>query len=411
MKAIQLISSIPRYALTKMVGRLYQPAFWGPLSMLQLREVPEPALPGPEWVKIHTHYGGICGSDLHTIQLQNSPALSVFTSFPFTLGHESVGTVIEVGPQAGDLRPGDRVVAEGLLPCATRGIAEPCAPCRRGEFSRCRHLAEGTLAPGMSIGACRDTGGSWSPCFVAHRSQVFRVPPNVSDESAVLVDAFASALHGVMLRFPADHETVLILGAGIIGLCAIAALRAAGSRARILVSARYPFQAEMAQKLGASEVIRTEAGGLEGALARITGGRLYKPLLGRDVLVGGADVTYECIGSARSLNDSLSLTASGGAVVLVGLASTPQGVDWTPIWLKELNVQGSFWCGTETFQGRRVRTFQLALDWLAEGRIDLAPLLTHRFRLEKYAQAFHVATHKGRYHTIKAAFAFQPFQG
>jgi threonine dehydrogenase-like Zn-dependent dehydrogenase len=406
MQAIQLLQSIPRYALTKALGRLYRPIFWSRLAMLQYRAVPEPVLPGPAWVKIRTRYGGICGSDLHTIALENSPALSVFTSFPFTLGHEGVGTIVEAGPQAGDFRPGERVVVEGLLPCAARDIAEPCAACLQGEFSRCHNFAEGLLAPGMSIGACRDTGGSWGPYFVAHHSQLFRVPAQVSDESAVLVDAFASALHGVLLHLPAGHETALILGAGVIGLCTIAALRAAGSRARILVSARYPFQAEMARQLGASEIIHPEAGGLERSLARATGGKLYRPLLGREVLVGGADVIYECIGSARSLNDSLRLTRPGGAVVLVGLASTPSGVDWTPIWLKELAVQGSVWCGTETFQGRRMRTFQLALDWLAEGRIDLAPLLTHRFRLEDYAQAFLALTRKGHHHIIKAVFAF-----
>jgi len=406
MKALQLTKSIPRYLLTRAIGSLYPPVFWSRLAMLQYREVAEPALPGGQWVRVRTRYGGICGSDLHTIQLQDSPTLSVFTSFPFTLGHENVGTVVEVGPEVEGFRPGDRVVAEPLLPCLTRGIATPCRFCQRGEYALCQNFAEGALSPGLSIGTCRDTGGSWSPSFVAHQSQLFRIPPGVSDESALLVDSFACALHGVMRRFPRDGDTVLILGAGAIGLCTVAALRAAGSRARILVLARYPFQGEMARKLGADEVINPRQDSYEQAIARATAGRLYRPVLGKQVLVGGADIVYECTGNGRSINDSLRLARSGGTIVLIGLASLPTGVDWTPIWLNELTIQGSFWCDTETVEGRSVRTYQLALDWLGEGRVDLAPLFTHRFQLADYRRALLMAAHKGRHHVIKPAFAF-----
>ena len=90
MKAVQLIENIPRYLLTKAVGAVYPPVFWGPLAMLRYHEVPEPALPGPQWVKIKTRYGGICGSDMHTVFSKDSPALSVFVSSPFTLGHENL---------------------------------------------------------------------------------------------------------------------------------------------------------------------------------------------------------------------------------------------------------------------------------------------------------------------------------
>ncbi len=406
MKAIQLVRSIPRYLLTRAIGAAYRPIFWSRLAMLRYREVGEPALPGPQWVRVRTRYGGICGSDLHTIQLQDSPLLSAFTSFPFTLGHENTGTIAEVGAQVTGYRIGDRIVVEGLLPCAARGIAEPCEFCRRGEYSRCRNFAEGALAPGLALGNCRDTGGSWSPCFVAHQSQLFPVPANVSDESALLVDAFASALHAVLQHPPEDGDTVLVLGAGVVGLCTVLALRALGSRARIIVVARHRFQGELAKKAGAGEVIDPRQGDYEQALAQATGGRLYRPILGKRALVGGADTTYECTGSASAIADSLRLTRSGGTVMLVGLAAIPRGVDWTPIWLNELTVRGSFWCGTETVAGRAVRTFQLALEWLAEGRIDLAPLLTHRFRLADYAAAFATTIHKGRHHVVKSAFVF-----
>lgn len=406
MKAIQLVVSIPRYVLTKAVGAVYRPVFWSPLAMLQYREVPEPALPGPQWVKIKTRYGGICGSDMHSLSLENSPALSVFVSSPFTLGHENVGTIVEVGDQVKGLAPGDRVVADPLLPCATRGIEPPCEFCQQDEFSLCRNFAEGELAPGLSIGSCRDTGGSWSPYFVAHQSQLFPVPDSVSDENAVLVEPLSVALHWVMRNLPDDDDTVLILGSGVLGLCAMAALRALGSCARVLAVAKYPFQGEMAHRLGADEVIYLREGDYYRAVAEATGGKLHQPVLGKRVLVGGADIVYECVGNEGSIDDALRLTRGGGTVVLVGLAAIPKRVDWTPIWLNELTIKGSVWGGTETFQGRRVQAFQLALEWMAEGKIDLASMVTHRFRLDDYRRALAATAAKGRRQVVKSVFAF-----
>jgi len=406
MKAIQLVESIPRYLVTKAMGTVYRPAFWGPLAMLRYREVPEPALPAPQWVKVRTRYGGICGSDVHTVLLEDSPMLSAFTSFPFTLGHENVGVVAEVGPAVKGLTVGDRVVVEPLLPCATRGIEEPCEFCQRGEYQLCQNFAAGRLAPGLSMGNCAPTGGSWSPYFVAHQSQVLAVPENVTDENALMADAFCCALHSVARNLPRDEDIVLVMGAGVIGLCTVAALRACGSHARVIVVAKYPFQAGMAHRLGADEVIKRGKGDPFEFIAQATGGKLYRPLLGKRVLVGGVDLVYECVGSDESIDDSLHLARSGGTVVLVGLAAIPKRVDWTPIWLNELTIRGSYWCSMETIQGRQGRAYQQTLEWMAEGKLDLGPLVTHRFRLDDYKRALATTINRGRYGVIKSVFTF-----
>ncbi|MGD8966646.1 MAG: alcohol dehydrogenase catalytic domain-containing protein [Anaerolineae bacterium] len=409
MRAVQLIElgkHIPRYLLTKAVGAVHPPAFWGPLSLIQCREVPEPRLPGPEWVRIGTRYGGICGSDMGIVYLKINPALSAFVSLPIVLGHENVGTITEVGDQVEGFTVGDRVVADPLLPCAVRGIEEPCELCRRGDFSLCQNFAEGNLAPGFSIGACRDTGGSWSPCFVAHQSQLYRLPEAVRDENGVMIEPFSGALHSVMRSLPDDDDVVLVVGAGTIGLCVVVALRALGSRAHVIVVAKYPFQGEMATWLGADEVIYpVEQDPLE-AVAEATHGRLYRSVLGQGLLVGGADVAYECVGTERSIRDGLNLTASGGTIVLVGLPGVLRRMDWTPIWLKELVIKGSVWSGTEMVEGRPVPTYELIVKWMTEGKLDLAPLVTHRFRLDEYQTALAVTANKGRHHAIKSVFVF-----
>jgi threonine dehydrogenase-like Zn-dependent dehydrogenase len=405
LKAIQFQYSLPRYILSKLVGPLYFPALYSSPSMLRYVDVPEPALPNENWVKIKVKMAGICGSDLNLIRLQDSPSTSPFASFPFTLGHENLGIVWERGEAVKDLEVGERVIVDPLLPCAARGIQPACEACQHGEYSRCRNFAEGNIAPGLVVGVCRDTGGGWSSFFVAHQSQVFRVPPEVSDENAILVDGFCSALHPVMRNFPSDQDTVLVMGGGLIGLCTVAALRTLGSKAQILILVKHEFQGDLARHYGANLVMRLRRrNDYFSEISSAVGGRLYQPVLGKRVMMGGADWVFECVGSDRSIDEALRFTRAGGTMVLVGLAAHPKRVDWTPIWLKELRIAGSFACSTENFQGQRTRTYQLALNWMKEGRLDLSRLLTHRFRLEEYQKAFEVLFRKKKSRAIKAAF-------
>ena len=198
-------------------------AFLGPTSPIRLAEIPEPKLPGPEWVKVRVDAAGICGSDLHLVRLETSPSASVYASMPFTIGHENVGTVIEAGP-ASQVPVGHARRRRALLPCVTRGFSDLCAACARGDYNLCSRFAEGALAAGIGHGACRDTGGAWGQVLVAHRSRLVVVPSNLTDEHAVLVEPLAVAVHAVLRFVPRDARTVLVIGAGTIGLAGIAAL-------------------------------------------------------------------------------------------------------------------------------------------------------------------------------------------
>jgi len=406
MLAVQFVVSVPRYIFTLIAGRICQPAFWGSLSLVQYRELPEPQLPGPDWAKVKVRYGGICASDMGLIRLTESPALSPFGSERFTIGHENMGTLVEVGEQVEGFAVGDRVVADPMLPCAARGITPPCKACQEGQFSRCENVTEGNLSPGIQIGACADTGGSWSPYFVAHRSQLFLVPEGISDENALLVEPFCSALHPVIRNLPHDEDTALIIGAGTIGICVLAALRALDSRARVIVLAKYPFQGELARRYGADEVVYWDKGGkYYTAIAELVGGKLFQPILGKPVMIGGADVTYDCIGSETSIRDALWLTRAGGTIVQIGLGSTGK-IDWTPLWFRELTVVGTLASGIEEYQGQRIRCHQLALDFVAQGKVDLASLLTHTFRLGDYRRALAMNMNKSRHRLVHSAFVF-----
>ena len=405
MKALQMTDSIPRYALSKGLAQLRNNAFWGPLGCMRYRDVDPPTLPTPEWLRVRTTYGGICGSDISTITLHASTTTSVFTSFPFTFGHENAGVISDLGPATPDgFEVGQRVVVDPLLSYEQRGLDNPDGI----PANLCQAFDLGDIAPGLLTGFCRDTGGSWSEEFVAHPSQIVPVPDNVSDEEAVLAEPFAVSLHAVLQNMPDDEDTVLVISGGVIGLCTIAALRGLGSKASIVTVARYPFQAEQAQRLGADVVLgKTRGAALEQKLIETFDARSLKPVLGPNLIVGGADVIFDCVGSPSSFEQAIRFAGPGGTVVLIGLAGKLDGIDWTPVWLNELTIRGAFTYAVEKWRGEKISTMELAVRLMAEKQVDIGGLVTHRFQLDDYATALETVTSKGDSGVIKAVFDFR----
>jgi threonine dehydrogenase-like Zn-dependent dehydrogenase len=404
MQALQYIKSIPRYLLIRSLGQRFRSLVTSPLAPLRLVDLPQPAPPGPEWVVIRTHQSGICGSDLATLTAKGSPYFSPLTSFPFVLGHELTGELAEVGPKtAGGWRAGDRVTLEPALSCAVRGISPPCGPCRRGHYPTCENIAAGALSPGPQTGYCRDTGGGWSEYLVAHPFQLHRLPEGLSQDEEILVEPFSCALHAALKSQVRAQDQVLIIGAGAIGLLTLAALRLIQPLCRVTVLARYPHQAEVAGRLGADYIIRGREEVGE-RLCRQFGAKSYQPELGKPVVLGGADLTFDCVASGATLDDALRYTRSQGRVVVVGMPAIPRGIDWTALWHKEIEVVGTYTYCTEEYQGRPLRTFALALEYLQQTRGRLDGLVGARFPLSQYRRAVHTALATGRSRVVKTAF-------
>ena len=378
--------------------------------MLKYVDIPEPQLsnaPTEEWVKIQTKLSGFCGSELNTIYLYDSPSLTPWTSSPFILGHENYGIIAEKGKMVKGFEVGDRIVTNPMLPCRVRGIEKVCELCEQGIFSSCLNFTKGNLAPAFDNIVCRDTGAGWSPYYLAHQFQLYHVPDAVSDEDAVMVEPFCSSLHAVMRCYPKDTDTVLIIGAGTIGIAVIAALRTLGSKARIIVLAKYRFQGEWCEKYGADEIIYLKEGDYYDNLAKSLKVELKKPALGKRVVVdGGADVVYECVGTDMTMNDALRFTKSGGKLVIIGIVGKTSKVDWTFSWFKELTIFGTNTSSSEIYKEETIPTFQLALNWLAEGQLELSPLLTHKLKLEAYKKAIKMMRRKNKHKLIKLAFSF-----
>src|SRR5690554_147046 len=238
MKALVFSRRPARFAAAMVAGQLRpgRGARYGPLS---LRDVDPPELPGPDWLRLRPRLSGICGSDLATIDGRSSRWFEPIVSFPFTPGHEIVG----------DLEDGRRVVVVPVLHCAARAVTPPCPMCREGRINLCERVAFGSLEPGLQCGFCESTGGGWSQEMVVHPSQVVDVPDDLTDAQAVLIEPVACAVHAA--RQVAD-ETVVVVGAGALGLLTIAALRSLDRvRSTLVATAKYPEQRRWAKELGA----------------------------------------------------------------------------------------------------------------------------------------------------------------
>jgi threonine dehydrogenase-like Zn-dependent dehydrogenase len=408
MQAIRFNASIPRYAFTFPLGRIKKDAYYrGPMATTYMDDVPEPELINENWVKVRTTYGGVCGSDINLIFLEDTPYTESYATMPFTLGHEIVGRIVEVGGNVDGFAVGDRVVVDPMLPCEVREIVPPCGPCSRGDFSQCLNMRKGILPPGFYTGLGSPVGGSWSEYLVAHKSQLVRVPDEMTDEQALMLEALSICVHPVMRNLPEAGQTAVVYGCGIIGMLTIASLKALAPDCRLIVIARYPFQADVARGFGAEEVImQREIEDLYAEVARLTGALVLKPMIGGRYLNGGPDIIFDCVGHRDTMDDAFRMTKSGGRVVMIGLVNFARGIDWTPIWFKELTIKGSLCSSTDTFKGETKRTFEWARDLVAAGQINVDGLLTHVWELDQFIEMIETATSKGNTGCIKQAFKF-----
>jgi L-iditol 2-dehydrogenase len=141
-------------------------------------------------------------------------------------------------------------------------------------------------------------------------------------------------------------------------------------------------------------------------VAKHTGAKISKPMIGKPVMVGGADRVFECVGSEPSMRNALNMTRSGGQVIVVSVPNSLK-VDWTPISVKELTISSSWaYHHAEEFEGKKQTTFEIALHLLNDSKVDLEWMVTHVFTLREYKKAFEMLTRRKNHEVIKAAFGF-----
>lgn len=392
------------------VGRRFSGMVAGNISPLRLVNLPVPDRPDESWTRVKPLLSGICGSDLGLLSGQSSPYLAPVTSMPFVPGHEVVGETLDDLP---GYPRGSRVVLDPVLSCEPRGTA-PCRWCASGQQSRCDHVTTGRLAAGLQTGFCTDTGGGWSRQFVAHHSQLHRVPDDLSDQRAVLVEPLACAVHSVRRVELPEGAIVAVIGAGTVGLMTLLALREFAPDVPAHVVAKHKHQQDRALALGATAVHAPDRA--TRALRRTTAARMHTPEFGAEFLLGGVDVVFECTGGAGGLDTALRLARAGGTVVMSGMPSGT--VDLTPLWFRELTLVGAYASSTTPspmiMKGNPVSD-SVSLHDHGKGDFDVAMALAHSaplddwveppYPLRRWREALGHAADAGKLGSVKIAFA------
>ncbi len=318
-------------------------------SQFSFGDVPEPALLEDE-VLIRVAACGICGSDVHGMDGSTGRRIP-----PLIMGHEAAGTVVRCGPKAGDWKEGERVTFDSTLYC---GVCEYCAD---GQVNLCKNRR----ILGVSCGDYRQHGAFAEYVSVPGRV-VCRLPGRVTFEQAVFVEPTAVALHAVRRAHVGPGQTGLVVGAGIIGLLTVQALKAAGCE-KVYATDLSEGRLALARELGADEVFPAKAGGLKDAMLARTGGE-------------GVDVAMECVGISTTVQSAIDCVRKGGTVGLVGNLAQRIEFPLQSVVTREISLFGSCASAGE---------YPDALEEIAAGRIRVEPLTSAVRPLEEGAGWFH----------------------
>jgi len=311
---------------------------YGPRD-LRIEDVPVPSL-GERDVLVDVKAVGICGSDVHYYRTGRIGQFVVRE--PMILGHETAGIVSAVGSQVKKVRVGDRVAIEPGIPC------RECEWCKTGAYNLC---------PDVRFHATPPVDGSLCDHVAVPEDFVTPVPDSVSYEVAALFEPLSVAIHACRRGNVQPGKSVLIAGAGPIGLITLMTAHAFGA-ATVFVTDTRPHRLQRAAELGATAAFNPLETNVDEAVLEKTAGR-------------GVDVAIECAGAEGALVSCLKSTCRGGTVVIVGLGeqdlySLPMG----HVASKELTIKGIF---------RYVYTYPAARELLTAGRVDLERVITHRF--------------------------------
>jgi threonine dehydrogenase-like Zn-dependent dehydrogenase len=398
MRAIYADKHIPRILLTKAVTPLWSNFVWSPLSHARVGLLDDMPLPGPRWVRVKNEACGICATDLSLLYLKLDFSIAPMAlpgTSRFYLGHESAGVVTEVGSGVTRFSIGDRVIMENHFygaNCLNLELDEPCERCRAGEANLCLNKSEFKY-----LGA----GGGWGDSYVAHETGIYSCPQELTLDQAVLVEPLGISTHAVLRHPPKAQSKVLVIGMGFIGLGVLMAVKAIHPECEVTVLSRYDFQSQMAEKLGAKNIL-TEKDGYQG-IAAASGGKFYSALLNKGAIVGGFDIVYDCIGHAKTINNALRWVKAGGKVVLIGsLLSPMRKLDLVTLWYSQLELAGVVAHGHENYDDQEKHTYDWVFEFIKQGLYQTDGLITHRFPYRDYKAAIALANgHKGTPKAIK----------
>ena len=311
-----------------------------------LEQVPIPEPTGKD-VLIEVDASSICGTDVHIYDWNDWAKRHIHP--PRVFGHEMSGRIVAIGDGVKDIKPGAFVAVE------THIVDRTCRQCQRGLF----HLCENVRVLGV------DRNGSFARYVVLPAENCWRNAPGLTPEIAALQEPFGNAVHAATAG-PLKDNVVAVFGCGPIGLCAIGIARAEGAAAVYGIEPN-PFRRELAERMGATATFAPSAQTAD-EIKRRNGG-------------AGVDVVLEISGNPMAVEQGLQVLHSGGWISLLGIGDRPVTLDLNDLVVtKGITIHGIF--------GRRIwDTWERTSAYLSSGRVDVTPLITHRFPLEDFQEA------------------------
>ncbi len=323
-------------------------AYMTGIKQIEIRDIEVPKLKDKD-VLVKLEYVGICGSDVH--YLEHGKIGDFIVNGDFILGHECSGTVVEIGSGVQNLKVGDKVALEPGITCGQ------CEFCKTGRYNLC---------PDVEFLATPPYHGSLMNYIAFPENMCFKLPENISTKEGALVEPLAVGLHAAMQGNVKLGDSVVILGAGTIGLVTLLACKAYGATEITIVDV-IPKRLEYAKKLGATATINAAEADVFAEIDKMTNKK-------------GVDIVIETAGSARTISQTPYLIKNGGTIVLVGLA--PQDIiefNFAKIMAKEAQIKSVF---------RYRNIYPTAIKAIAKGMIDITGIVTHEFEFDETAKAF-----------------------
>lgn len=313
---------------------------------LWLQDVPAPEI-GINDVFIKVDRTGICGTDLH---IYNWDAWAQKTiPVPMTVGHEFVGTVVEVGSNVADFSPGDVVSGEGHVVCGR------CRNCMAGR----RHLCMDTSGLGVNI------PGAFAEYVALPMTNVWHHDPSVPLDVAAIFDPFGNATH-TALQFKVLGEDVLVTGAGPIGIMAAAIARHAGAR-YVVITDINPYRLDLARRMGVTLAIDVRERDIADVQRELD-------------MKEGFDVGLEMSGSPVAFRQMLGNMCHGGKIAMLGIPNGDTAVDWNRVIFNMLTIKGIY--------GREMYETWYMMTVLIQGGLDISPVITHRLPYQDFQTGF-----------------------
>ena len=288
---------------------------------------------------------GICGSDIHVWHGEHP-----YTSYPISQGHEVSGEVVALGSEVEGLEVGQKVTIEPQVVCGE------CYSCRTGTYNTCEKL--------KVLGF--QTTGAGSNYFAADAKRVTPLPDPISFDEGAMIEPLSVAVHAVKRSGDVTGKIAVVLGAGTIGILVLQALKAMGA-SEVMVTDISDYRLELAKELGADYVLNTKEHDYAEALAKNFG-------------PDNADIVYDCAGNDITINQAIQHARKGSQIVLIAVFAKMANVDLAKLNDSELILNTSMMFTHEDFVK--------AIELVADGKVNLKPLISKHFEFEEFKDAY-----------------------